>query len=1416
MKNLSIVYLSIIFCVSNLFAQSICFKSNTIKFEGLVDDVTNADFNGDGKVDLATVNFESNNVSVLLGNDLGGFGTATDFKIGKNPISLISGDFNRDGKLDLATANSESNNVSVLLGNGLGSFGTATNFNVGTNPMSLISGDFNGDSKLDLATANFGSHNVSILFGNGLGSFGAATNFNVGTYPESLICGDFNRDSKLDLAIANSKSNNVSILLGNGLGSFGTVTNFNVGTYPRSLISGDFNGDSKLDLAIANYGSNTVSVLLGNGLGSFGTVTNFNVGSNPKSLISGDFNADGKIDLAITYPNYVSIIIGSGLGSFGSEYSIFYGGSSNKLISVDFNNDSVKDIISVNRECIYTKCITNINILNGDGVGGFSPINSLKIGAGKNNSNSFHINGDFNGDGKLDLATANIGSKNVSVLFGNGLGSFGTATNFNVGIIPKSLISGDFDSDGKLDLATANNGSNNVSVLLGNGLDSFGTATNFNVGTYPESLISGDFNGDGKLDLATANNGSNNVSILFGNGLGSFGTATNFNVGTNPISLISGDFNGDSKLDLATANFESNNVSVLLGNGLGSFGTATNFNVGTYPMSLISGDFNGDSKLDLAMSHSLSTNVSVLLGNGLGSFGAATNFNLGLPSSLRRLISGDFNSDGKLDLISGSQNRVSILLGNGLGSFGIETGFTVPMMLDNISYSDLNQDGKMDLLLFGNDDFQFLYGTNILLDFTTTYSDVSCYQGKDGKASVTLLSGNTAPYLYAWGSGSWSTNSIKLANLGAGSYSVSVSDISGCMLTKTVTIKEPSAISVSTINTNLTCFEGNNGKIQAFASGGKAPYSYAWNTLPIQNTSTAKNLKAGKYIVTVTDSNGCKSNGDADYLSQPSEISVSGVLKNATCFGGNNGRIDLKISGGVKPYLYNWISLPIQNTSVASDLKSGDYTVSITDSNGCIKKQNFTIQQPPELEAIFLSTPNTRCSGSCNGTASVTSIKNGVAPYTYEWDTFANNQVTEKASNLCSGKYSVFIKDANQCSVTKEVEVNLVSSIDPNIYLTNIAAVDQVNISPSFAAHYNYNLPEVIISNPSNPRNLVDPGKKARFKVECTNQKGNGQSIVSGICKVRSNNPHITITDSSSALNNIGWNDKVWSADEFEINIDPKTPSGTNAYIDFIVQENGLEYSTKCISIPIQPLVYSPTTPSTIDDDNNPDSRGNDNDICEDNEVIEFYPWLNNISTLNAEYVRGRFENLDNHKFINIWNGVKGVNTTVYDAGWWNYSFGKPLTINSNSLFIKPEYDFVFDFNNSNSVDDFNLYMVMSGGFKLFAGNALSMVQWSLPYKFNSTSVSAIDQKLDTDNSLKIFPNPTTGIVNIQFMNNNTPEKYTLKVTDVVGKELLNTKLHDIETTIDLRKVSVEGVYLFHIYDSKGDLIHCNRIVYND
>ncbi len=324
----------------------------------------------------------------------------------------------------------------------------------------------------------------------------------------------------------------------------------------------------------------------------------------------------------------------------------------------DFNGDGKPDLAVANYDS------SDVSIFLGNGDGTFTLASNLYPGGYEVRSVAV---GDFNGDGKLDLAVANYGSNSVSIFLGNGDGTFtATAQSPATGVAPISVAVGDFNGDGKLDLAVANEGSGSVTILLGNGDGTFTpTAESPATGTYPWSVAVGDFNGDGKLDLAVANEGSASVTILLGNGDGEFTPAASPATGSGPVSVVVGDFNGDGKLDLAVANYYSYTVTILLGNGNGTFSPAASPSTGGDPNSVAVGDFNGDGKLDLAVANVLSNTVTILLGNGDGTFTAAAQSPATGPNPYAVAV-GDFNGDGRLDLAVANayaySSSVSILL----------------------------------------------------------------------------------------------------------------------------------------------------------------------------------------------------------------------------------------------------------------------------------------------------------------------------------------------------------------------------------------------------------------------------------------------------------------------------------------------------------------------------------------------------------------------------------------------------------------------------------------------------------------------------------------------------------------------------------------------------------------------------------
>jgi hypothetical protein len=343
-----------------------------------------------------------------------------------------------------------------------------------------------------------------------------------GTGPAAIAVGDYNEDGIPDMAVANSNlftngKSSVSILLGKGDGTFRAAVNYAAGNTPRSVAAADFNGDGHLDLAVANQGSNNVSILLGNGDGTFAAPLSLRV-PGAFFVAAGDFNGDGKLDLAIA--------------SFGEQLE---------------------------------RGVISIALGNGDGT--FQKPVFYQLGTSTKRTHMIAV-ADLNHDGHLDLVVANAGvllyPGDVTVLLGNGDGTFGQPAIYSAGQDPFSVALGDYNDDGKLDLAVADESVNQLSILPGNGDGTFGAPTAFATGTLPFSVAAADFNGDGKLDLVTANENSNDATVLLGRGDGTFGAPISVPADQAPQFVAVADFNGDGAPDIAVANLTSNDVTVVL------------------------------------------------------------------------------------------------------------------------------------------------------------------------------------------------------------------------------------------------------------------------------------------------------------------------------------------------------------------------------------------------------------------------------------------------------------------------------------------------------------------------------------------------------------------------------------------------------------------------------------------------------------------------------------------------------------------------------------------------------------------------------------------------------------------------------------------------------------------------------------
>jgi hypothetical protein len=577
-----------------------------------------------------------------------------------------------------------------------GQFTQAPQYPVGTNPQAVAVGDFNGDHILDIAVVNSTSNSVSIFLGNGDGTFTPVTNCTAtpadcmtGSTPKGIATGDFNGDGLLDIAVTNSARNSngqytVSVFLGNGDGTFQPKVDFPTGTAPWGIAVGKFQGNGISDIAVTNSSDGTVTAILFEATGStwqsgYEEFT-YNTGFNPTSVAVGDVNNDGILDLVVANDNnnnVVSVLLGLGTGGVGNgqfhtQYQSSTGNTPVSIALADFNGDGNLDIVTADQQG------NTISILLGNGTGIFSKHVEYPTGLFP----TCVAVGDFNGDGTTDVAVSNGDGNTITVLWGVGDGTFQSQVNVGTGNLPSSIVAGNFTNSGTPGLVATNNGSNSISVILSNGKnDSFQARTDYAAGFDPYSIATADFNGDGNLDLAVGNYSAGTISIEFGNGDGTFQPptpSTTYSAGT-PRALAVADFNGDKIPDIAATDFTSGTVSILLGQPGGTFLPAVPFTVGNEPVSIGIGDFNGDGFPDLAVANFDSNNVTVLLGNGKGSFTQATGSPIAVGTGPISLAVADLRDNGKLDvvIVNESNDTLSVLLGNGNGTFDAQPNLKI-------------------------------------------------------------------------------------------------------------------------------------------------------------------------------------------------------------------------------------------------------------------------------------------------------------------------------------------------------------------------------------------------------------------------------------------------------------------------------------------------------------------------------------------------------------------------------------------------------------------------------------------------------------------------------------------------------------------------------------------------------------------
>ncbi|CAF1601455.1 unnamed protein product [Adineta ricciae] len=696
------------------------FKLNMTIFTGTNSEpvaITISDMNNDTLPDILVTNYGSGNVGIFLGQANNSFSTQMSYSTGdnSNPYSIAVGDLNNDGYFDIAVANYGTSSAGLFFGYGNGSFSSQITYSTrgSSNPNCVAVGDFNNDTHSDIVVVNYWAGCLDIFLGNGNGTFYHYMTYSTdsGSYPYAVVIGDFNGDLTLDLAIANSGTNVIGIFLGYGDGTFSSQTTYSTGadSEPYSVAIGDLDNDNRLDIAIANYYSNTIGILQGFGNGSFANQTTvlFRAYSGPRSIVLSDLNNDGYLDIVVGYYDADSVAISLGYGNmtFSNQtlYSFATGSTIYDVTVGNINDDNHPDIIVTS---YYSRTVT---ILLGNGDGTFIISASHSTGSGSRPLSV--LVRDWNNDNKTDIAVTNCNIDNIFILIGIGNGTFIESANYSTGegSCPTWIMSGNFNNDNLLDIVVANYDSDTIGVFLGSTYISATREDTYSTGLspHPRIVTLADFNYDDQLDIALVNYQLGNVGILLGHTNGTFPLQTMFSIDdlSFPTSLALGYLNNDTYIDITVANSGTENVAILYGHGNGSFTQPSMYSTGldSIPQSVSIGDFNNDKEQDIVIAISGTNNVLTLLKYDTGAFQRQTPLKTGMNSIPRAVAIADFNKDDRLDFVilnSGNEN-IGIFLGLGDGTFSNQTTYPLEDGSNpwTIVVYDIDKDDCLDILV---------------------------------------------------------------------------------------------------------------------------------------------------------------------------------------------------------------------------------------------------------------------------------------------------------------------------------------------------------------------------------------------------------------------------------------------------------------------------------------------------------------------------------------------------------------------------------------------------------------------------------------------------------------------------------------------------------------------------------------------